>query len=172
MFTLRDAIPADAAAIAAIYRPYVLESVASFEEIPPDEKEIAARMAATLDAGFPYLVAEAGGRVVGYAYAGPFHKRPAYGFTVENSVYVAAGHARQGIGAALMRDVIARCTAKGCRQMVALISGDHGPSVDLHRALGFRPVGFLPAVGLKFGRWIDVLEMQLALGDGDSSVPR
>ena len=172
-FTLRDATPRDAAAIAAIYRHYVLESVASFEEIPPDEKEIAARMTAVLGAGFPWLVAESSGAVVAYAYAGPFHKRSAYRYTVENSVYVAGSHARQGIGRALMLEVIARCTAKGYRQMVALISGAvDSPSIKMHAALGFKPVAHLTAVGLKFGRWIDMIEMQLPLGDGDTTIPR
>jgi len=173
MFTLRDATPKDAAAIAAIYRHYVLESVDTFEEIPPDETAIAARIAGTLGAGFPWLVAESGGAVVGYAYAGLYRARSAYRFTVENSVYVAHTHSRQGIGRALMQDVIARCAAKGHRQMMAVISGPMDcPSVKMHAALGFKPVGFLPAVGLKFGKWIDVVEMQLPLGEGNATIPR
>jgi phosphinothricin acetyltransferase len=172
-FSLRDATPKDAAAIAAIYRPYAEESVATFEEIAPGQTEIASRMAATLAAGFPYLVAEEGGAVAGYAYAGLYKARSAYRYTVENSVYVAADHARQGIGTALMREVIARCTASGYRQMMAVISGaPDSASVRMHAALGFRPAAHLPSLGLKFGRWIDVIEMQLALGEGDSTVPR
>ena len=170
--TLRDVTPADAAAIAAIYKPYVEESVATFEEVAPSVDEIAARIQATRDGGFPWLVAEEGGRVVAYAYAGPFHKRSAYRFTVENSVYVAPSHARRGIGTLLMREVIARCTARGYRQMIALISGyDGNPSIAMHNRLGFVDAAHLKAVGLKFGRWIDVVELQLELGEGNTSVP-
>jgi phosphinothricin acetyltransferase len=172
-FTIRDAMPADAAAIAAIYRHYVENTTVSFEEIAPDAAEIASRIQATLAAGFPYLVAEEAGAVIAYAYAGAFHKRAAYRFTVENTIYVALGHERKGLGRALTAEVIARCAAKGCRQMVALISGlPDSASVAMHAALGFRQVALLPAIGMKFGRWIDVIEMQLALGDGDTSVPR
>jgi phosphinothricin acetyltransferase len=171
-FTPRDATPQDAAAIAAIYRHFVEQSVATFEEIAPDETEIAARMAATLGAGFPWLVAEEGGGIVAYAYARPFHARSAYRYTVENAIYVAPSHARQGLGRALTREVIVRCTAAGHRQMIALISGvPDSASVRMHAALGFRPVAHLTAVGLKFGKWIDVVEMQLALGEGDTTVP-
>ena len=170
--TVRDATPKDAAAITAIYRHYVETNVASFEEIAPDEKEIASRMAATLGAGFPYLVAEEAGAVVAYAYAGLFRTRSAYRYTVENSVYVAHTHVRRGFGSQLMREVIARCTKLGYRQMVAGISGVDGASVKLHASLGFKPVGTFPAVGMKFGKWIDVVEMQLALGEGDKTVPR
>jgi len=130
-------------------------------------------MAATLAAGFPYLVAESGGAVVAYAYAGPFKTRSAYRYTAENSVYVAPGHARQGIGRALMMDVIARCTAKGHRQMMAMIGGPmDSASVKMHAALGFKPVAHLQAVGLKFGKWTDVIEMQLPLGEGGATIPR
>jgi L-amino acid N-acyltransferase YncA len=171
--TIRDAAPADAAAIAVIYRYYVEQTIVSFEEAAPDEKEIAARMAAVRDAGLPWLVAEEGGAVVAYAYARPFHTRSAYRFTVENAIYVAPDHARKGLGRALTKDVIARCTAGGYRQMIAMISGDaDAPSVKMHAALGFRPMGYLPAIGMKFGQWIDVIEMQLALGEGDTTIPR
>ena len=170
---IRDVTAADAAAIAAIYKPYVEESVATFEEVAPGVEEIAARIKAALASGFPWLVAEEEGRVVAYAYAGPFHKRSAYRFTVENSVYVAPSHARRGLGTALMREVIARCTASGHRQMIALISGYPGnPSIAMHNRLGFTGAAHLKAVGLKFGKWIDVIEMQLDLGEGSSSVPR
>ena len=139
----------------------------------PDEKEIATRIAATRGAAFPWLVAEEGGKLLGYAYAGPFHRRSAYRFTVENAIYVASAHARKGLGRALTQEVIARCTAAGYRQMVAMISGDaDAPSVKMHAALGFRPMGYLPSLGLKFGQWIDVIEMQLALGEGGSTIPR
>ncbi len=170
-FTLRDATPADAAILAGIYRHYVENSVATFEEVAPDAREMENRIQATLTGGFPWLVAEEGGAILGYAYAGPFHKRSAYRFTVENSVYVAHAQHRRGIARALMLDLIARCTALGYRQMIAKISIE-GASPEFHAALGFKPAGVFKGVGFKFGRWIDVVEMQLALGEGDTTIPR
>lgn len=174
--TLRNATPDDAAALAGIYRPYVESSSATFEEVAPDAREMESRIRATLDGGFPWLVAEEAGAITGYAYAGPYHKRSAYRFTVENSVYVRADRHRRGIARALMQQVIAACTALGYRQMIARISaptpGMEGPSPDFHAALGFRRAGFTPGVGFKFGRWIDVIEMQLTLGEGNTTRPR
>jgi phosphinothricin acetyltransferase len=171
-FTIRDARVADAAAIAAIYKYYVENTVVSFEETAPDAAEMQSRMTGVTAAGFPWLVAEEGGAVVAYAYARPFHTRSAYRFTVENAIYVADGHARKGIGAALTREVIGRCAKAGCRQMIAMIAGDKdGPSVKMHAALGFKPVGFLPGLGWKFGQWIDVIQMQLPLGEGNTTTP-
>lgn len=162
---LRDATPDDAPAIAAIYAPYVRTSCFSFEEVPPAAAEIAARMARVRQAGLPYLVAvDSDGAVIGYAYAGPYHARAAYRFTIENSVYVAADRLREGIGAALMQKLIADSTALGYRRMVAVIA-DSPASVALHRRLGFQPAGMLPAIGFKLGRWIDVTYMLLTLGD-------
>ena len=173
-FHLRDAILQDAPAIAAIYAPYVQTSCCTFEESAPGADDIAARIARTLGAGLPYFVAESeDGTVIGYAYVAPFRERSAYRHTVENSVYVAADHIREGIGRALMLRLIADCTARGYRQMIAGIADrEDGPSARMHAALGFRPVGTLASVGLKFGRWVDVLQMQLPLGDGNRSVPR
>jgi L-amino acid N-acyltransferase YncA len=163
---LRDATPDDAPAITAIYTPYVRTSCFSFEEVPPSAAEIAARMARIRQAGLPYLVAvDSDAAVIGYAYAGPYHARSAYRFTVENSVYVAADRLREGIGAALMQKLIADCAALGYRRMVAVIA-DSPASVALHRRLGFQPAGVLPAIGYKLGRWIDVTYMLLTLGDG------
>ena len=162
MHALRDATPQDADAIARLYAHYVLNDICTFEEAPPDRHEIAARMQKIRKAGLPFLVATApNGVVIGYAYAGAFHARAAYRFTVKNSVYVAQDHHRQGIGAALMQRLIADCAALGYRQMVALISAEG--SIALHQRLGFRPAGVLKAVGFKFGRWIDVTTMQLEL---------
>lgn len=172
-FLLRDATLQDAPAIARIYAHYVQTSCCTFEETAPGAEDIAARIAKTLQAGLPYLVAEApGGDVIGYAYASPFRERSAYRHTVENSIYVAADRMRQGVGRALMQRLIADCSARGYRQMIAGIADrEDGPSARLHAALGFRPAGNFTAVGLKFGRWVDVLQMQLALGDGDRSLP-
>jgi phosphinothricin acetyltransferase len=126
------------------------------------------------EAGLPYYVAEGQhNSVIGYAYASLFHARSAYRYSVENSVYVAADRIRQGLGLALMQRLIARCTALGFRQMIALIGAekDNPGSIGLHARLGFRSVGTLSAVGWKFGRWLDVVEMQLTLGDGPHSNP-
>ena len=173
-FQLRDARPDDSAAIAAIYQHYVRTTCFTFEEVPPDANEMASRMRKTRDAGLPYYVAE--GRsdtVMGYAYASLFHARSAYRYSVENSVYIASDRTPQGIGNALMQRLISNCTALGYRQMIALIGVDkeNPASIGLHSRLGFKPVGTLSAVGWKFGRWIDVVEMQLALGGGASSAP-
>jgi L-amino acid N-acyltransferase YncA len=164
MTLIRDARPDDASAIAGIYGPYVLTTAFSFEETPPSAEEMAGRMDKIAAAGLPYLVAQKDGVVTGYAYASPFHSRSAYRFTVENSVYIAPEQARQGLGTQLMRRLIADCAARGSRQMIARIGdADNIASLRLHQRLGFRPVGELRAVGLKFGRWVDVVEWQLAL---------
>ena len=162
---LRDATPKDAAAIAAIYGPYVQTSAFSFEEIPPDADEMAARMKKITETGLPYLVAESEGTVAGYAYASAFHTRSAYRFTVENSVYVAPQSTRAGTGTLLMRRLISECAERGLRQMIARIGdGENIASIALHEKLGFRRIGELRGVGFKFGRWVDVVEMQLVLG--------
>jgi L-amino acid N-acyltransferase YncA len=171
-FQLRDARPDDALAIAAIYDHYVRTTCFTFEEVPPAADEIVARMRKVRAAGLPYYVAEGrNNTVVGYAYASLFHARSAYRYTVENSVYIASDRVRQGIGIALMQRLIERCTALGFRQMIALIGAqqDNPASIGLHSRLGFKPAGTLSAVGWKFGRWLDVNEMQLTLGDGANS---
>lgn len=172
-FHLRDATPDDSGAIARIYGHYVRTSCSTFEEVPPEPDEMAARMRKVRQAGLPYHVAEAkGGSVVGYVYASPFHARVGYRYSLENSVYIAADQVRQGIGTALMEHLILRCTALGYRQMVALIGDqENAASIELHRRLGFKPTGNLSAIGIKFGRWVDVVEMQLALGDGARTIP-
>ncbi|MFQ5468358.1 MAG: GNAT family N-acetyltransferase, partial [Kiloniellaceae bacterium] len=124
-------------------------------------------------AGYPYLAAEAApGPVVGYAYAGAYHTRPAYRYTIETSLYVAEEHRGQGIGRRLLEALIVRCEARGYRQMVAVI-GDSGntASIGLHESLGFTRVGTLAAVGFKFNRWVDSVLMQRALGPGGSGEP-
>lgn len=168
--TIRPATLDDAPAIAAIYAPYVLTSIVTFEEVAPDVAEIRARMQKVWDAGLPYYVAEEDGAVVAYAYAGRFHTRIGYRFAVENSVYVAQSHHRKGIGARLVERLIQDCTRLGYRQMVALI-GENDASVAMHAKLGFSSAGALPKIGLKFGRWIGVVYMQRALGEGSGSVP-
>ena len=170
---LRDATPDDAHAIGALYGHYVRTSPATFEEEAPDDSEIRSRLAAISSAGLPWRVALGpDGAVAGYAYAALYRTRTAYRYTVENSVYVAPVALCRGIGSALMRDLIAHCAHAGFRQMLAVI-GDSAneASIRLHAKLGFQTVGIHRAVGFKFGRWIDVVHMQLALGDGARTLP-
>jgi phosphinothricin acetyltransferase len=169
---LRPATAADVPAIQAIYAHHVLHGLATFEEEPPDAAEMARRMHDVLARDLPYLVAEADGRLLGYAYAAPYRPRSAYRFSVEDSIYLDPGAMRRGIGRALLTRLIADSEAAGARQMLAVIgdSGNAG-SVGLHAALGFAPVGTFRAVGLKFGRWVDTVMMQRPLGQGDHTLP-
>ena len=162
---IRAATPADAAAVAAIYAPEVLAGVASFETEAPDTAEMTARMARVLGSGWPWLVAEAGGTVLGYAYAAQFRDRPAYAQTCENSVYMAADAQRRGTGQALLRALVAAARDCGFREMIAVIGDGSGniASRRLHAACGFRDAGMLVGVGFKFGRWLDVAYMQRRL---------
>ena len=169
---LRPAEDGDAARIAAIYADHVLTGLASFEVTPPDAAEIARRRAGVLARGLPYVVAELSGAVVGYAYAAPHRSRPAYRYTVEDSIYVHRDALGRGVGRRLLERLIADCAEGGDRQMVAVI-GDSGnqASIALHEACGFTRVGLLPSVGFKFGRWVDSVLMQRALGAGDATLP-
>ena len=165
--SVRDAQPADMAAVQAIYAAEVLHGLASFEEVPPTPSEMKARRQAIVAQGLPWLVAERNGRVVGYAYAGPYRPRPAYRHTVECSVYVDASARGHGVASALMTELLACCERGGWRQMIAVI-GDSGneASIGLHAAMGFHHVGTLEAVGFKLGRWVDSVLMQRPLGSG------
>jgi (S)-ureidoglycine-glyoxylate aminotransferase len=162
---VRDACEHDMPGVQAIYAFHVLHSLSTFEETPPSTDELRSRRASVLGLGLPYLVAELGGRVVGYSYATGYRPRPAYRHTIEDSVYVAEGLHRQGIGRMLLEALIARCERGPWRQMLAVI-GDSGntASIALHRRLGFQPVGTLRSVGFKLGRWVDTVLMQRALG--------
>lgn len=171
--TVREATPADLAAITAIYGHHVLHGAGTFEEVPPTEAEMAGRVAAVQQAGCAWLVAtDATGAVLGYGYFAPFRPRSAYRFTAENSVYVRDDIRGQGVGKGLVAELLARAEAKGIRQMVAVIGdSENAGSIGLHVSLGFRQVGVLKAVGMKFGRWVDVVQMQKALGEGERSLP-
>ena len=169
---IRDSRDEDLAEIHAIYAHHVLNGLASFEEAPPTVAELAGRRASVLGLGLPYLVAEIEGRLVGYAYATRYRARSAYRYSLEDSVYVRDGCGGQGVGVALLAELIRRCEAGPWRQMVAVI-GDSAneASIALHRKLGFRAVGTLDAVGFKFGRWVDSVLMQRPLGQGDHLLP-
>lgn len=162
--TIRPSEPSDIAAITEIYAHHVLHGTASFEEEVPGEPEMAERRAGILDAGFPYVVAEREGSVVGYAYLSKYRPRTAYRFTVENSIYIAHDAIRQGIGRALMADLIRTAEAGPWEQMMAVISDPASGSEALHAAFGFRKVGRMEKIGFKFGKWIDVVVMQRATG--------
>lgn len=169
---LRDSRDDDVPAIHATYSHWVRHGLASWELEPPDLAEIGRRRAAVLAAGYPYIVAARDGEVVGHACASAYRPRPGYRFCVENSVYVAPGQHRGGIGERMLRELIARCEALGFRQMVAVI-GDSGnaASIGLHERCGFARAGLLPSIGWKFGRWVDSVLMIRPLGAGDSTPP-
>jgi L-amino acid N-acyltransferase YncA len=170
--TIRPSEDDEVPAITAIYRHHVLHGVASFEEIPPEADEIARRRREVLGHGLPYLVAERSGRILGYCYATPYRSRSAYRFTLEDSIYIDQAEVGRGLGRALLTSLLDRCTELGYRQMVAVIGGsDTWPSLRLHAALGFARIGVLPAVGFKFGSWVDIVLMQRALGLGARILP-
>jgi phosphinothricin acetyltransferase len=163
---------ADMPAVRDIYTHYVLNSLATFEEPPPPLVEMLARRSALVDLGLPYLVAEAGGQIVGFAYAAAYRARLAYRFTIEDSVYVADGLSGRGIGSALLGELIARCERGPWRQMLAVVGDSaNAGSIALHRRFGFELVGTLRSVGFKFGRWVDtpILQRALAASDGGPS---
>ncbi len=160
------------AAVQRIYAGHVLRGLATFEETPPSVEEMAARRRALLDLGLPYLVAETLGEIVGYCYASAYRPRPAYRYTLEDSVYVAEGLAGRGIGSALLGALIARCETGPWRQMLAVIGDSaNSASVALHRRHGFEFVGALRSVGFKLGQWVDTPIMQRPLGAGDVRPP-
>jgi len=169
---IRDATPADVPAITAIYAAEVRDHVNTYEYDVPDEAEMARRMRGVLEAGYPYLVAEQDGALAGYAYASSYRARIGYRLTVENSVYVAPGLQGRGIGAALMQALIAACEARGYRQMIAVIGEPtNTASIKLHERFGFRMIGIFRGIAWKHGRWLDTVQMQRALGDGDAVPP-
>jgi len=171
-FVLRPSTQADLGPVTAIYAHAVAHGTASFELDPPDETEMARRRAALLEGGYPHLVAERKGTVLGYAYAGPYRPRPAYRSTVEDSIYIAPSAHRRGVGRALLSALIRACEERDFRLMIAVIGDEesHG-SIGLHRSLGFQPAGTLEGVGYKHGRWLASVLMQRPLGPGVSAPP-
>ncbi|MBL8556378.1 MAG: N-acetyltransferase [Phenylobacterium sp.] len=169
---IRGANETDADALAAIYGHHVLHGFGTFEEEPPPAAEMARRLAAIRGLGLPYLVAEQDGVVLGFAYAGPFRLRPAYRYTLEDSVYIAPDAVGKGVGRAVLGAVIEACADLGVRQLVAVI-GDSGnaASIGLHTALGFTHQGVGRSFGFKHGRWVDIVWMQKALNGGDLTSP-
>jgi phosphinothricin acetyltransferase len=162
----------DMPSITEIYAHHVVHGLASFELSPPDVGEMLRRRADVLARGLPHLVAEAGGQIAGYAYAAPYRERPAYRFVLEDSIYIHPDYIGRGLGRALLHVLIEACARAGYRQLIAVI-GDSGnaASIGLHAACGFVRTGLFPSVGFKFGRWVDSVLMQRALGEGDRSVP-
>jgi len=169
---IRPSTAADLPAITAIYAWNVLHGTGTFELEAPDEAEMARRRDDVLAKGLPWLVAARGGQVLGYAYANHFRPRRAYRFCVEDSIYLADAARGQGVGRLLLAELVARCQGAGARQMLAVIGDSaNAGSIGVHRALGFEHTGVLRAAGWKFGRWLDVVLMQRALGLGDRSEP-
>src|SRR3974377_782706 len=166
--TIRPATPSDIPAITSIYAHAVAHGPTTFKLPPPDEAEMTRRMANLTGKGYPFLAAEFDSKLAGYAYASPFRMRPAYRWTVEDSVYIAPEHHRRGVGRALLAALIEASAAGGYRQMMAVIgdSPKQGPSIGLHKALGFHHVGILQDIGFKHGRWLDRGLGQAQVGKG------
>jgi phosphinothricin acetyltransferase len=169
---IRASRDADLAAIARIYGHAVAHATGTFETEVPEPAEMARRRAEVLAQGLPWLVAERDGALLGYACATPFRARRAYRYCVEDSIYVDPGARRHGVGRLLLAELLARCEARGARQMLAVI-GDaaNAGSIAVHRACGFEDAGRLRAAGWKFDRWLDVVMMQKSLGAGDTTPP-
>jgi L-amino acid N-acyltransferase YncA len=169
---IRPAVAADLAAVTEIYQHAVLYGTATFELIAPDLTEMTRRFGVLMDGGFPYFVAALEGQVIGYAYAGAYRPRPAYRFTVENSVYLQPSIHRRGIGLQLLQRLIAESEARGYRQMIAVIGDSaNAGSIGVHARCGFQMIGTHSDVGFKFGRWLDTVMMQRALGEGAGTIP-
>jgi phosphinothricin acetyltransferase len=165
-------MPADAAAIQAIYAHHVLHGTGTFEEDPPSVADMEGRMDAVVRRGLPYLAAVIDERVAGFAYAGPFRLRAAYRYTAEDSIYIHPDHQGQGVGKRLLQAVVGVCEGLGLHQLLAVIGDSQNQaSIALHRSCGFEPMGITPGLGFKFGQWRDVVWMQRALNGGNEAAP-
>ncbi|HEY8049156.1 MAG TPA: GNAT family N-acetyltransferase [Ramlibacter sp.] len=173
MSSIRPSRDADIPAIAAIYSHHVLNGTGTFETTPPTEDEMKSRRADVLAKGLPYLVMEDAGRVIGYAYCVPFRPRPAYRFCVEDSIYMHPEAAGKGLGKQLLAETVRQAEALGMRKLIAVIgdSGNAG-SIGVHRALGFTHAGTIQSCGWKFGRWLDIVIMERAVGAGNATAPQ
>ena len=169
--SIRPARNDDADAIAAIYAHHVAHGTASFDTRPRSAQATADKIADCIAHGWPFLVAERDGRVLGYAYATQFRDRPAYASTCENSIYLDSSAIGQGIGTSLLEALVKASEQAGFRQMIAVIGGAEPASIALHRKLGFREAGRMVSVGRKQGRWLDTVYLQMPLGDGDATPP-
>ncbi|MET0310702.1 MAG: N-acetyltransferase family protein [Burkholderiaceae bacterium] len=172
MTTIRPSRDEDVAAIAAIYAHHVLNGTGTFEIDAPTEADMATRRADVLGKGLPYLVAEAGGQVLGFAYCNWFKPRPAYRFSAEDSIYLAPEAAGKGLGKQLLAALAEQAEAAGVRKLIAVIGDSaNAGSVGVHTALGFSHVGIIKSCGWKFGQWRDIVLMEKQLGAGDSTPP-
>lgn len=170
-FKIRDVIADDLSALTGIYRESVENGTSSYELAPPDISEMTRRYKANSEQGYPYILAEDDGAVLGYAYAGPFRTRPAYRWLVEDSIYLAPEARGRGIGYQLLQELVERCEHLGFRQMVAVIGGASEASIALHRKAGFKDAGIMKATGFKHGKWLDTVTMQIELGEGANAPP-
>ena len=172
MTLIRPSLDSDLPAIASVYGHHVLNSTGTFETEPPSVQDMATRRQDVLNRQLPWLVAESGGEVVGFAYGNWFKPRAAYRFSVEDSIYLAPGHQGRGVGRALLAELLAQLEARGVRKVMSVIGDSaNAGSVGLHTALGFERVGVIEACGWKFNRWLDIVLMQKNLGAGSGTAP-
>jgi len=171
--TIRNVCDKDMPAIQAIYALQVTHGVSSWEELPPSLEQMIQRQKTITQDGYPYIVAVRGDQVLGYAYASAYRTRPAYRYTVENSIYLAESAQRMGLGQKLLSQLIIQCTQEGFRQMIAVVGdSENHMSIDFHKKMGFEEVGVIKSIGYKFERWLDSVMLQLTLGEGDTSPPQ
>lgn len=171
MALVRKAAHEDAAAIQEIYAHHVLNGTASFDTKPQTLIETQERIATINSRGWPFLVAEVSGEVVGYAYVTQFRDRSAYASACENSIYIRFDKRGSGFGKILLAELLMQSEVLGFRQMIAVIGGGEPASIAVHTSLGFTHAGRMKSVGRKMGKWLDTVYMQLPLGDGDSTAP-
>ena len=173
MTLIRPSLEADLPAVTAIYAHHVLNGTGTFETEAPSLADMLARRADVLAKGLPYLVAEDAGKIVGFAYGNWFKPRPAYRFSVEDSIYLAPDQQGKGLGRLLLTELLVHCEAAGIRKVMAVIGDSaNAGSVGVHRALGFTQVGIIESCGWKFGAWRDIVIMQKTLGAGDTAPPQ
>lgn len=172
MTSIRPATIADLSRISAIYAHHVLHGTGTFETLPPSEQDMADRHMDVINKGLPYLVVEGTSGVMGFAYCNWFKPRPAYRYSAEDSIYLAPEFTGRGLGRLMLRELMAQAQRCGVRKLIAVIGdSENKSSLALHSACGFRHVGVINACGWKFGRWLDVVLMECALGEGSDSAP-